>query len=612
MTDARRGVNLWKATPAIALLLAAALLIAGLLIAIFNDRSYKRHKAEEVGVQAQILASTVTAALSFDDRAAAQEYVNALRVNPEIVTAAIYNSSKSLVACLIRSKAAAPARLDAEGWSYDDNILTVVTPVLEGATVTGWVYLRAVTETTQRRIFRDGIIALLATMAAVVVAVLGIAHSTLNRTNVDLEEQALALTAANQALQQQIEQRERAEAALRQAQKMEAIGHLTGGVAHDFNNLLQIILTSLDMLRRRVNGWGLSPREAADFHRFMDAAVVGGERAAALTRQLLAFARRQPLEPKEIDVNKLVLGMSDLLRRTLGEAVSVETVLAGGLWRIFADANQLENALLNLAVNARDAMAGDDGANGGKLTIETANTHLDDGYAASHEDVTPGQYVLVAVSDTGSGMTKEVLANAFEPFFTTKGIGHGTGLGLSQVYGFIKQSGGHIKIYSEPGEGTAVKLYLPRLMGPAAEPISAPEAVAAPRASAAETILVVEDEEGVRAFTAEMLRELGYRVREAANGRDALRALDSDPSIRLLFTDVGLPDGLNGRQLADAAQLRCPGLKVLFTSGYTRNAIVHAGRLDDGVALIGQPFTDAALADKVRAVLHEERADNAR
>jgi CheY-like chemotaxis protein len=385
---------------------------------------------------------------------------------------------------------------------------------------------------------------------------------------------------------------------------MEAIGHLTGGVAHDFNNLLQIILTSLDMLRRRVNGWGLSPREASDFHRFMDAAVVGGERAAALTRQLLAFARRQPLEPKEIDVNRLVLGMSDLLRRTLGEAVSVETVLGGGLWRIFADANQLESALLNLAVNARDAMIGREGGNdGGKLTIETANAHLDDGYAASHEDVTAGQYVLVAVTDTGSGMTKEVLASAFEPFFTTKGIGHGTGLGLSQVYGFIKQSGGHIKIYSEPGEGTAVKLYLPRMTGPAAETVTEPEERATPRASAAETILVVEDEDGVRGFTVEMLRELGYRVREAANGREALRALDSDPSIRLLFTDVGLPDGLNGRQLADEARLRRPALKVLFTSGYTRNAIVHAGRLDDGVALIGKPFTYAALAEKVRMVL---------
>jgi signal transduction histidine kinase len=614
MTKFRLGSNLWRATPVIALSLAVALLIAGLAIALSNDRAYKAHKAEEISVQGQILASTVTAALSFSDRTAAQEYVDALKVNGEIISAAVYDSTKALFVAHTTPKAAPPSdRLESPpGAIYDDDILRVVLPVMEGTRVTGWVCLKAATESAQRRVFRVGIIALLATMAAIVVAVLGIAHSTLSRANASLRERTLALAAANQTLEQQIEQRERAEAALRQAQKMEAIGHLTGGVAHDFNNLLQIILTSLDMLKRRAEGWQLTPQSTADFRRFMEAAVVGGERAAALTRQLLAFARRQPLEPKEIDVNRLVLGMSDLLRRSLGEAISIETVLAGGLWRVFADANQLESALLNLAVNARDAMAsGGATTGGGKLTIETANAHLDDSYASSHDDVVAGQYVMVAVTDTGSGMTKEVLASAFEPFFTTKGIGHGTGLGLSQVYGFVKQSGGHVKIYSEPGEGTAVKLYLPRQTTVASDIAEANTDGPVARTGAAETILVVEDEDSVRAFTLEMLRDLGYRAIEARDGHAALRVLDLDPTIQLLFTDVGLPDGMNGRQLADAALIRRPDLKILFTSGYTRNAIVHAGRLDAGVALIGKPFTYAALADKVRTVLSGDAGPNA-
>ena len=582
-TDAgqrHRRINLWKATPAIALSVATLLLVAGLSLAIFTDRASKTQKMDEIRVQGQILASTVSAALSFEDHAAAQEYVNALGVNPEILTAALYDSTGRLFAGYVRSQAwAPPERLESHSSSYKDYILTIVTPVAEGKTVSGWVYLQAITESTQRRIARVGIIALLTTMAAIVVAVLGVAHSTLSRANANLEDRTLALAAANQRLQQQIERREKAEAALRQAQKMEAIGHLTGGVAHDFNNLLQIILTSLDMLKRRAETWTLTHQASADFRRFMEAAVTGGERAASLTRQLLAFARRQPLEPKETDVNKLVLGMSDLLRRTLGESVSIETVLGGGVWRIFADANQLESALLNLAVNARDAMDGS-----GKLTIETANAHLDNGYVRSHDDVVPGQYVLIAITDTGCGMTSEVLANAFEPFFTTKGIGHGTGLGLSQVYGFVKQSGGHVKIYSEPGKGTSVKLYLPRHTNSTAETTAMPDDRPVLLGANAETILVVEDEDSVRAFTVEMLRELGYKVAEAASGPAALRVLECLPEIQLLFTDVGLPEGLNGRQLADKALILRPDLKVLFTSGYTRDAIVHAGRLDAGVA----------------------------
>jgi len=602
MTRRMGRSNLWKATPAIALSMAVLLLVAGIVIAVVAAQSYQTQKSREVGVQGQILASTVSAALTFGDRKAAEEYVGALGANPEILNAAIYDSGGDLFASYSRAlDLPVPQKLPPQGTSMADDRLTVVTPVMQGGTFIGAVYLQVVTEPKERRLARFGIVALLMTMVAVVVGVLGIAHSTLTRANIDLERQSLALAEANSTLLKQIDEREKAEAALRQAQKMEAIGHLTGGVAHDFNNLLQIILSSLSMLRRRASRWSLSEETLRDFQTMVDSATEGANRAAGLTRQLLAFARRQPLEPTKIDVNKLVAGMSELLRRTLGESIAVETVQAGGLWPTFADANQLESALVNLAVNARDAMA-----EGGKLTIETANAFLDESYVRSMEDVLAGQYVLIAVSDTGSGMTKAVLANAFEPFFTTKDIGQGTGLGLSQVYGFVKQSGGHIKIYSELGEGTTVKLYLPRLVSPDA--VDDGEAVerTLPKAAHSEIILVVEDEEAVRAFTVEMLRELGYGVLEAANGQAALRLIEANPSIQLLFTDVGLPGGINGRQLADQAVQNRPDLKVLFTSGYTRNAIVHGGRLDAGVALIGKPFTYAALAEKIRQVLNSE------
>jgi signal transduction histidine kinase len=578
---------------------AAALFVGGLLVAWYTERAYTEQKFKEVSVQGRILASTVSAALAFNDRVAARDYVGALRVNPEVLQAAVYDSSGRLFASFARDAGAPPPeRAPDSAMLLRDDRLSVMTPVVEGTTPLGAVYLQVLTDPAARRHARLALIALVITMVAVVVAVLGVAQSTLSKANDRLTRQSAELAAINQRLLQQIAEREKAEEALRQAQKMEAIGHLTGGVAHDFNNLLQIILSSLDVLRRRAESWQLPTGAARDFHRLMDAAVVGGQRAAALTRQLLAFARRQPLEPTRIDVNRLVAGMSELLRRTLGETVAVETVLAGGLWPTFADANQLESALVNLAVNARDAMP-----RGGQLTIETANAYLDDTYIRAHDDVRAGQYVLVAVSDTGGGMTREVLAKAFEPFFTTKDIGQGTGLGLSQVYGFVKQSDGHIKIYSEPGAGTTVKLYLPRLTAAETAPERLPSEQELPLARHAERILVVEDDEGVRAFSVEMLRELGYQVVEAADGRAALRVLDADTGIRLLFTDVGLPGGLNGRQLADAAVLRLPDLKVLFTSGYTRNAIVHGGRLDAGVALIGKPFTYSALAQKIRQVL---------
>jgi PAS domain S-box-containing protein len=393
--------------------------------------------------------------------------------------------------------------------------------------------------------------------------------------------------------------RREAEEALRQLQKMESIGQLTGGVAHDFNNLLTIIVGNLENIQRRLKS---SQSEMGGLERLVDGAMRGAQRAVSLTQRLLAFSRQQPLNPKPVDINRLVTGMSDLLQRTIGEPIAVETMLAGGLWRASVDANQLEIAILNLAVNARDAMP-----TGGRLTIETSNARLDERYAAAQVEVVPGQYVMLAVTDNGTGMSRETLAKAFDPFFTTKDIGHGTGLGLSQVYGFVKQSGGHLKIYSELGEGTTVKIYLPRLYG---EEFAAPEEKIPNivRSRENETILVVEDDEDVRAHTSGALHELGYRVLEAPNGKIALETIDAEPEIQLLFTDVGLPGGMNGRQLAEAARARRPELKVLFTTGYARNAIVHDGRLDAGVQLVTKPFTYATLAEKLREVLDVKAA----
>ena len=417
---------------------------------------------------------------------------------------------------------------------------------------------------------------------------------TLSRAD-QLNEQLRKLNETlEQRVSEEIRERLQAEEALRQAQKMEAVGQLTGGVAHDFNNLLTVIMGGLDSIKREIDKE--SPEiDIPRLRRMQALAFHGAERAATLTSRLLAFARRQPLAPKPINLNKLVRGLSELLRRTLGETIAMETVSAAGLWLAHADPAELESALMNLAINARDAMP-----EGGKLTIETANVELDENYVTTLvEPVPPGQYAMLAVSDTGQGMDKETIDRVFEPFFTTKEAGKGTGLGLSQVYGFVRQSGGHIRIYSEPGEGTTVKLYLPRDLNTEAP---AKERTTSEADGGSETVLVVEDHEGLREYSAGVLRELGYRVLEAPDGQAALETLRERPEVDLLFTDVVLP-GLTGRQLADQALGFRPDLKVLFTTGYTRNAIVHNGRLDDGVSLITKPFTFDRLASKVRKML---------
>ena len=412
------------------------------------------------------------------------------------------------------------------------------------------------------------------------------AEAELQRLNATLEQRVAA----------EVAERAKAEDALRQAQKMEAVGQLTGGVAHDFNNLLTVILGGLDTVLRSREGDHARIRRAAEM------ALQGAQRAASLTARLLAFSRRQPLQPRPCDLNALVRDMTELLHRTLGETIELEGVLSPRLWPVEVDANQLESAILNLAVNARDALP-----DGGKLTIETANVSLDETYVAIDAEVVAGQYVVISVSDNGAGMTPETLARVFEPFFTTKEVGKGTGLGLSMVYGFVKQSGGHVTVYSEEGQGTTIKLYLPRHLGEGA--VVAPRTAPPPPGHGDEVILVVEDNEDVRAYSASILRELGYGVLEAADADGALAILAGDQPIDLLFTDVVLP-GRSGRVLADAAAALRPDLPVLFTTGYSRNAIVHHGRLDAGVQLIGKPFTFDQLALRVRDTLEAAKRSN--
>ena len=401
------------------------------------------------------------------------------------------------------------------------------------------------------------------------------------------------LRSSNDALRREVAQREQAEGQLRQAQKMEVLGQLTGGIAHDFNNMLAIIVGNLDMLTRRLSGEDARARTMAEN------ALGGARRAAELTKRLLAFSRLQPLQPQPTDVNRCVCEMSEMLRRSLGEGIAVETVLGGGLWPALVDRPQLESAILNLAVNARDAMAGQ-----GHLTIETANAMLDRAYADAHVEVTPGQYVAVSITDTGAGMDQAVLAKAFDPFFTTKGVGQGTGLGLSQVHGFAKQSNGHVKLYSEPGVGTTVKIYLPRSHIALSAKPDEPARLSTDLTD--RKVLVVEDEAGVRSFVLSALRELGCWAIGADGAEMARRTLAEQPGIEILLTDVVMP-GENGRALVDSIRGTHPDLIVLFMTGYTRNAIVHNGMLDPGVRLLSKPFTVSDLARELQAALEEKR-----
>jgi PAS domain S-box-containing protein len=394
------------------------------------------------------------------------------------------------------------------------------------------------------------------------------------------------------AEKEQAEVLRQTEEQLRQSQKMEAVGQLTGGLAHDFNNMLTGIIGSLELLKTRVAQGRISQVD-----RYITAAQGAANRAAALTHRLLAFSRRQTLDPKPTHPNRLIASMEELIQRTMGPEIQVETVLSVGLWATLCDPNQLENALLNLCINARDAMP-----DGGRLTIETANVWLDD-RSSRQRDMAPGQYVSIAVSDTGTGMSPEVMARAFDPFFTTKPIGQGTGLGLSMIYGFAKQSGGQIRIYSEENQGTTMRLYLPRHRGEVESESSQAELMPVPRAEQGETVLVVDDEPTVRMLVVEVLENLGYTAIEVADGPAGLQVLQSDQRIDLLVTDVGLPGGMNGRQMADIGRLLRPGLKVLFITGYAENAVLGNGQLEPGMHVLSKPFQMELLASRIREMI---------
>jgi PAS domain S-box-containing protein len=407
------------------------------------------------------------------------------------------------------------------------------------------------------------------------------AEETLQRLNATLEQRVVDAVA----------ERLKAEDALRQSQKMEVLGQLTGGIAHDFNNILTAIIGALDMLQRRID-----TRRFDELTRFVEAAAASAQRAEILTHRLLAFARRQSLDVKPANVNRLIANMEELFHRTLGERVDLECVLGKAVWPALTDPHQLENAILNLAVNARDAMP-----DGGRLTIETANTHLDAGYAGRHDEVAAGDYVVIAVSDTGIGMSAETIAKAFEPFFTTKPPGQGTGLGLSMIFGFIKQSAGHVRLYSEIGQGTTIKLYLRRALDDEAEP-APPPAGAMTKRGHGETVLVVEDDANVRLIITEVLEELGYAYLEAPDADTAIKLIETEQRIDLLLTDVGLPI-TNGRQLAEIALARRPDLKVLFVTGYAENAALRGGFLAPGAEMVTKPFAIDVLASKIREII---------
>ena len=387
---------------------------------------------------------------------------------------------------------------------------------------------------------------------------------------------------------------ERSQEALLQSQKMEAVGQLTGGLAHDFNNLLAGITGSLELIRSRVAQGRLN-----DVERYVTAALGAAFRASSLTHRLLAFSRQQTLEPKPVDANRLIADMEELVRRTLGPHIVFEAVFAAGLWPCFCDGNQLENAILNLCINARDAMP-----EGGRLTVETANTWID-ATTSAERDLAPGQYVAVCVTDTGKGMSREVIARAFDPFFTTKPLGKGTGLGLSMVYGFSRQSGGQVRIYSEEGQGTTVKIYIPRHHGVAADPLPVTERIPAIKAEAGETVLIVDDEPTVRMLVADTLAELGFQAIEAGDAASGLQVLSSDVRVDLLITDIGLPGGMNGKQMADRAREKRSDLKILFITGYAENGAFANGYLEPGMHVLSKPFAIDKLVARIKTIIAE-------
>lgn len=638
----------------------AALLVSGAAMLAYDIQTYRTTWVNDLATQSDILAKVSLPALEFNDPKAAQENLAQLKARPNIFAAAIYAPDGKLFAAYGREKSISvdmPRPSKRDGFNITGNRITLFKSIARNGETIGTVYLGAQYPLMERITRYLSILAAVLASSLIVAALVsywlqaavtkpilavtdavnqvirrrdfsmrvkkstedevGVLVDAFNAMLTEVGERSQALESSNLSLQHEMKERrgaeealrqlnntleqriaartaelERAHEQLRQAQKMEAIGQLTGGVAHDFNNVLQVISGNLQLLQMSLAG-------NLQAQRRLETAVFAADRGAKLSAHLLAFARRQPLQPVSTNLGRILRGMDDLLRRALGESVHIETIVAGGLWNTLVDPNQLENVLLNLSINARDAMKGE-----GRLTLELGNAMLDDHYVASEVDVPAGQYVMLAISDTGTGMSPEIMARAFEPFFTTKREGEGTGLGLSMAYGFVKQSNGHIKIYSEAGSGTTIKIYLPRSLqaevtvsNPSTEPVM----------GGIETILVVEDDAAVQATAVDILSGLGYRVLKAHDAESALVILQSGIPIDLLFTDVVMPGPIRSPALAKQAKQFLPDIEVLFTSGYTQNAIVHGGRLDPGVELISKPYRREDLARKIRHVLANRR-----
>jgi len=576
MTQAHRNVGRWRLLPPLALVGAVVLLLAGVLLAMQREQLYHTQKEREIGIQAEILATTVSAAVAFNDRPAAQEYVAAFGVNPEIRLAAIYAGDGSLFAGFARPPAGMPAAVGrAHAPRVEDGYLEVVVPVTTGGQPFGSVLMQMTIQPPLQRALRYGAVLLLAGMAALLVVVLGATQATVNRANAALSSQADDLAAANRNLKLQIEEREKAEQALRQSQKMEALGQLTGGVAHDFNNLLQSLAGCLALVRRRVPDPSIAP--------ILDAGQQAVQRGAKLTQQLLAFARRQPLRPQPVDVRDQLLGMSELLARALRADLKLEVQVAPDAQPVEVDPTQFELAILNLAVNARDAMP-----NGGTLAVEAANLPPD----AASDAPGPGEWVRIAVRDSGTGMPPDVLARAFDPFFTTKAVGKGSGLGLSQVYGFARQSGGTARIDSTPGRGTTVSLILPRSQ-------RRPEVtvrLAEPGTAGGEGhILLVEDDPIVGPMLGGNLEDLGFRVTRVATADEGLARLDAGLDPDIVLSDVVMPGEASGIDLARTLRRRRPDLPIVLMTGYSEGPAA-----DIGVEVLSKPYTLDQLSSALR------------
>jgi len=575
----------WRFVPLVVLAAAALLLLSGVLAGLYGERLYRAQKAREVGVQAEILAVTVSAAVVFDDAATAQEYIGALRANPEIEAAGVYDATGALVAGYHRAGAALPPRLPtATPPVFQGENLVITKPMIEAGSVVGTVHVRSVLEPLSRRFSRYGVTALLGAMGILLLGVLATAGAVLRRANNELRQRARALSAANDALRVQIEEREKAEEALRQSQKMEAIGQLTGGVAHDFNNLLMVASSGLDLMDRT--------KDAARRQMLKDSIRQAIDRGASLTRQLLAFSRRTALKPAVVDLATQVEGMRVLLDRSLREDIQVQFKFAPDLWPVEVDPHQMELALLNIAVNARDAMP-----TGGLIVIAGQNApNIDEGELS-------GDFVRIAVTDTGGGMAPEMVTRVFEPFFTTKERGQGTGLGLSQVYGFSRASGGDVRIDSELDKGTTVTLLLPR--STKALTSLEPDAPEKEPERGQGRVLLVEDDDGVASVVGEMLRELGYEPVRAASAAEALVVLDQQRPFDLVFSDMVMPGQMDGIGLAREIRRQRPGLPVVLTTGFSEAA---AAANQDGLRLLVKPYRIEQLAAQLQAAMNDPRA----